>query len=586
MPYIAVVLVMFPEVMLQLFMLQAATRSHSISLSSWSLVCGSRQLHHAFRPASSERQQPLCSYPSLRASQATPAPTVVTAAADASKAAGGNAAHVKAAFAEAGLSQDAIDHILAQYPTYLRWDVEQKLLPAMRQKQQELGARFPSEFKRIPKLLLTSTGVMAKARTARKAAKAKAASGNAPRVRAAFAEAGLSQDAIDHVLTVYPTYLRWDVEQKLLPAMQSWQQELGDGFVSGFEKVPTLLLWEPEEETEKDAYLVSIGVTSPRRLRQRLLTTLPKSLISMQGRVAFLRARGFTQAQVTSLVKQHPEIISRPSEHIEEVLRTTSDMFGCAQDMDALADVVLSCRGLGFFNVSPTALYHNFTYFCSCTGTNAKEMQRAWKRGVFRTSHADLDNRLDSIAAQLDTTLDQAKSVVRRLPEISNLLPATVALHVRQLHDLGFTRRQVNSMCLQQPSMLTLSYNSQLQADKWAFLTHVLQLSHDVVAARPHLLMSSLPNRMGPRWEYLLQLRLHGVIAFTGAHEVNILSSLVYMTDLQFRTAYTAPQLRVYDEQFQKQWQRRWNFLLVDQQLSIQDIGENPALLLISLKDT
>ena len=63
--------------------------------------------------------------------------------------------------------------------------------------------------------------------TIRKAAKVKASNSNAMRVRAAFAEAGLSQDAIDHILTQYPHYLRWDVEQKLLPAMQQKRQESG-----------------------------------------------------------------------------------------------------------------------------------------------------------------------------------------------------------------------------------------------------------------------------------------------------------------------------------------------------------------------
>lgn len=115
------------------------------------------------------------------------------------------------------------------------------------------------------------------------------------------------------------------------------------------------------------------------------------------------------------------------------------------------------------------------------------------------------------------------------------------------------------------------------------FLTRVLRLNHDAIAARPHLLMSSLPKRMGPRWEYLLQLKLHGVIAFTYAHD--IVNSLVFKTDSQFRAAYTAANLRVYDEQFQEQWQQRWGFLFVDLQLSVQCIADNPALLRISLKD-
>ena len=190
-------------------------------------VCVSWQLHHPFRPASTQLLRRR-SCPPLRASQSTPEPTAVTAAADdAYKAANGRTLSVKAAFSEAGLSQDAIDDILTQYPSYLRWDVEQKLLAAMQQKQQELGARFPSELRRIPKMLLLSTESQAKAQTARKAAKAKAASGNAVSVKTAFTEAGLSENAVDHIVRQYPTYLRWKVEDKLLPAIQSWQQELG-----------------------------------------------------------------------------------------------------------------------------------------------------------------------------------------------------------------------------------------------------------------------------------------------------------------------------------------------------------------------
>ena len=502
---------------------------------------------------------------------------------DASKAVSGNAPRVKAAFTEAGLSQDAIDHILTQYPSYLSWDVEQKLLPAMQQKQQDLGARFPSEFRRCPMMLLRSREVMAKAQAACKAAKVKAASRNAVCVKAALAEAGLSQNSVDHILRLYPSYLKWEVEQKLRPAIRSWQQELGGSFHSEIERIPNLLLWKPEEENQKDAYLTSIGVTSPRRLRQRRADMFQQPLDLMQDRVAFLYARGFTQAQVASLIEQHAETIARTSEHIEECLRVIGDMFGCAQDMDALSDVLLSCRRMGLFSVSPTALHQNFTYFCTCIGANDKQMQRAWKHGVFRVYPAELDIRLDSIAAQLDITLDEAKSVVRRIPDVTVLLPATVALHVMQLHDLGFSRLQVNSMCMRQPSMLTLNYKSQLQAHKWVFLTGVLQLSHDAIAACPHLLMSSLPNRLGPRWAYLQQLRLHGLTAFPGAREV--VGHLVSIADSRFRAAYMTLQFHGYDKCFQKQWQQRWDLLLVDQQLSIQDIADNPALLHIPLKD-
>lgn len=211
-------------------------------------------------------------------------------------------------------------------------------------------------------------------------------------------------------------------------------------------------------------------------------------------------------------------------------------------------------------------------------------MKRAWKHGVLTVSPAELDARLGVIAEQLSATLDEAKAVVRSMPVIAKLLPKTVGLHVTQLLGLGFSHDQVKSMCLRQPVLLTYSYKSQLRATKWAFLTRVLRLSHDTIAACPHLLMSSLPNRLGPRWEYLLQLILHGVIAFTGAHDV--LNGLVFMTDSRFKAVYTAPHLRVYDEHFQTLWQMRWNSVLVDQQLSVQDIADNPNILHISAKDS
>lgn len=162
-----------------------------------------------------------------------------------------------------------------------------------------------------------------------------------------------------------------------------------------------------------------------------------------------------------------------------------------------------------------------------------KEMRRAWKHCVFTAPPIELDIRLKSLAAQLDATIGEAKGVLRRAPVIATLQPARVGLHVTQLRDLGFSHSQVKSLCLRQPNLLTLSYSSQVQAAKWAFLTSVLQLSPDDLAAKPHLLMLSLPNRLGPRWEYLQQLALHGVLASADAH---YLGSLPH-TDTRFRAS-------------------------------------------------
>ena len=303
----------------------------------------------------------------------------------------------------------------------------------------------------------------------------------------------------------------------------------------------------------------------------------------MQGKVAFLQASGLTQAPVVTLVEKHPDILSRASEPVGELLRAVDDIFDCAQDMDTIANVVLSCKSARLFSQPSAALQHKFSYFCNCVGVNDREMTRAWKNGVFTVRPADVDIRLSSLAAQLGATMDEAKGVVRRMPVVCSLLPETVGLHVTQMLGLGFSHGQVKSLCLRQPILLTFSYTSNVRLAKWGFLTCVLRLSHDDFVAYPHLLMSSLPNKVGPRWEYLRQLRLHGEIAFTGPRDV--INSLASMSDVQFTARYRprAPQMHVYDKHFQKQWQKRWELLLVDQQLSIQYIADNPDVLHISL---
>ena len=417
--------------------------------------------------------------------------------------------------------------------------------------------------------------------TTSKAPNVQAAAVSASNVKAAFADAGLSQAAVNHVLKRYPPYLRWNVEDKLLPAIQSWQHELGADFLSEIERVPNLLLMKPAEELLKNQYLASIGITEPERLRKTCPCAFGQSLTLIQSKVAFLQEWGFTTAQTLSLIEKHPDVLQGTSERFGELLRVVEDIFDCA-DRQALCDVMLNCKRVGLGTTSSKTLHRSFTYFCTHVEVDHKQMKRAWRYGVFTVPPAELDIRLSFVAAQLSATIDEAKAMMRTMPQISTLLPETVGLHIRQLLDLGFSRAQVKSMCLRQPALLTCSYSSDVHVAKWAFLTRVLRLSHDVIAACPRLLMSSLPNRMGPRWDYLLQLRLHGLIAFTGAHEV--VNSLVFMTDSKFREAYTAPHLHMYDEHFQKEWQQRWDFLLVDQQLIIQDIADDPELLRIPLK--
>ena len=127
---------------------------------------------------------------------------------------------------------------------------------------------------------------------------------------------------------------------------------------------------------------------------------------------------------------------------------------------------MLSCNLIGCGSKSPRALHRNFTHFCACVEANDKQIKRVWKHGVFSVVPADLDARLSSIAEQLSATIDEAKSMLRSMPQLTPFLPETVRLHVTQLLGLGCSHGQVKSMCLRQPVLLTYNYNSDVHVAK------------------------------------------------------------------------------------------------------------------------
>ena len=159
-----------------------------------------------------------------------------------------------------------------------------------------------------------------------------------------MAEVGLSQYAVEHILKRYPAYVNWDVEQKLLPAMHQWQQHLGKSFQAEFARLPRLLLGTPGQEVAKLQYLASIGVTSAKR---NPAGWHHASLKAMQSKVASLQAFGFTQAQISSLVEQHPGSLASKFKNTEDLFVVLDKLFSCANDIQAIADIVLSCGAKG-----------------------------------------------------------------------------------------------------------------------------------------------------------------------------------------------------------------------------------------------
>lgn len=67
------------------------------------------------------------------------------------------------------------------------------------------------------------------------------------------------------------------------------------------------------------------------------------------------------------------------------------------------------------------------------------------------------------------------------------------------------------------------------------------KLSHISIAAKPMLLMSSLPNKHGLCWEYLQYLRRQGEIEFSSADQV---LTILQLTDASFKATHVGADWR------------------------------------------
>jgi len=149
----------------------------------------------------------------------------------------------------------------------------------------------------------------------------------------------------------------------------------------------------------------------------------------------------------------------------------------------------------------------------------------------------------------------------------------------------GFSQTQVWAMCTVQPTLLGRKWTSDTNAEKLQFLTCLLGLTLDDIAARPHLLLHSINSSLGPRVWFLYQ---------TGAIEApnTVMTSGLfgYMNDSKavFSKHFSAPTAfpsKIFDSAFVDHWKQRWEYLRQHMNLSVETIAAHQDLLLTSLPD-
>ena len=402
-------------------------------------------------------------------------------------------------------------------------------------------------------------------------------------VQAEFAQAGLSVEVINQILKSYKPYISWDVESRLRPMIQLWLQELGnDQLSTRLQQQPHLLVHTPSEYGQVHLWLSSLDVDAD-RIQRKFPGVMIRELDAVQATVSALQhATQLTDAELPAFLYIHHRALLYSPERVLEIVQATATVLDLSPGSAKFREVLLTL-GNRLFMIKPSYIVPRVTYFCEQYGVGGSTAQAALRQNLPSVSETTMQLR----AADLQVTLGcddlQLRKVLSAQPGLLTRQSFTMAVNMKDLQGLGFSAAQAFNMCTSSPSLMTRKWTSAICAEKVQFLTLLLGLTLDNVAARSVLLTLSVAKRLGPRVWFLFQ---SGVLdtpkcVLSSGHLSNVCSR----TNADFSQIYSMPLSRppmIYDTAYIKQWQQRWQFLTHNMKLSVKDIAAEDYLTAIA----
>ncbi len=412
-----------------------------------------------------------------------------------------------------------------------------------------------------------------------------ASAGKADAVQAEFAKAGISAAATKRVLSQYKPYLNWDTETKLRPALQLWLQELGTEQLSQqLQKVLCFLLCTPEKRKEVYLWLVSKGVNAA-RIQQNVPRVMTREIRAVQSTFeALQQAAAFSDKQICTFLHKHSVALVCGPGQVLGTLQVVSSMLDMPMTSESFREFILAASDR-LFSKSPVTLHQRVTFFCQMYATGTHVTRTAFTSGVFTTSEAVIQTRAAKLQEQLGWDNEQLKQKLSAHPSILNREPSTLARNVHEMQGAGFSQTQVWAMCTQHPALLCCKWTSDTCVEKLQFLTCLLGLNLDDIAARPKLLTHSVNSSLGPRAWFLYQT---GAVVAPNTIMTSGLASYLYRSKAVFSERFSPPSAHpsmVFDSAFIDHWKQRWEFLRQRMKLSVKTIAAHQDLLLASLPD-
>ncbi len=261
-------------------------------------------------------------------------------------------------------------------------------------------------------------------------------------------------------------------------------------------------------------------------------------------------------------------------------------MLGMPMRSDSFRAVIIAANDRPFLS-NPATLHQRVTFFCQMYATGLHVVRTALTGGVFLTPGAVMQTRAAKLQEQLGWDKRQLKQKLSAFPTLLNYEPSTLAHNVHDMQGAGFSLTQVWAMCSQHPALLALHWTSDTNVEKLQFLTCLLGLTLDDIAARPQLMAYSVSSHLGPRVWFMCQT---DVIEAPNTVITSGLFGYVFgYSRAQFSTRFSSPPSNpsmVFDSAFINHWKQRWEFLRQHMKLSIDTIAADQDLLLTSLPDT
>jgi len=410
---------------------------------------------------------------------------------------------------------------------------------------------------------------------------AKSASADkADAVQAKFAKACISAELTQKILKQYKPYLNWNIHTKLRPALQLWLQELGSKQLSEqLQKFKPLLSCTPEECNEVYSWLISKGVNAA-RVQQKAPYVMTREIRAVQSTFeALQQAAAFSDAQMCTLLHKHSVALASGPGRVLGTLKAVSTMLGTPMRSDSFKLVIIAAHDRLFF-MSPDTLHQRVAFFCQMYATGTHVARTALTRGAFVTPEPVMQSRAANLQEELGWDSEQLKQKLSAQPNILNSEPSTLAHNVHDMQGAGFSQTQVWAMCTQQSALLGRKWTSDTNAEKLQFLTCLLGLTLDDIAARPHLLIYSVHSLLGPRVWFLYQT---GAIVAPYTIMTSGLASYLCCSKVLFSKRFSAP--IAFPSMIFDHWKQRWEFLRQHMKLSVKTIAAHQHLLLTSLPD-